>query len=52
MESNDVAKEAMNEIWGILFNLINMAGKPDQLATKIWFRVMVWFEAGQGGKTL
>ena len=25
MESNDVAKAAMNEIWGILFSLINMA---------------------------
>ena len=26
MESNDVAKAAMNEIWGILFSLINVAG--------------------------
>ena len=26
MESNDVAKAAMNEIWGILFSPINMAG--------------------------
>ena len=26
MESNDVAKGAMNEIWGILFSPINMAG--------------------------
>ena len=26
MESNDVAKAAMNEIGGILFNPINMAG--------------------------
>ena len=26
MKSSDVAKAAMNEIWGILFNPINMAG--------------------------
>ena len=26
MESNDVAKAAMSEIWGILFSPINMAG--------------------------
>ena len=26
MESNDVAKAAMNKIWGIVFNPINMAG--------------------------
>ena len=26
MESHDVAKAAMNEIWGILFSPINMAG--------------------------
>ena len=33
MERNDVTKAAMNEIWGILFNLINM---------------VVWLEGGQG----
>ena len=26
MESNDVAKAAMNKIWGILFSANNMAG--------------------------
>ena len=26
MESNDVAKAAMNEVWGILFSPINRAG--------------------------
>ena len=26
MESNDVAKAAINDIWGILFSPINMAG--------------------------
>ena len=26
MESTDVAKAAMNEVWGILFSPINMAG--------------------------
>ena len=26
MESNDVAKATMNEIWGLLFKAINMAG--------------------------
>ena len=26
-KSNDVAKAAMNEIWGILFSPMNMAGK-------------------------
>ena len=29
MESNDVAKAAMNKIWGILFSLINMAGTAE-----------------------
>ena len=29
MESNDVAKVAMNELWGILFNLINMVGMAE-----------------------
>ena len=28
-KSNDVAKAAMNEIWGILFSLINMAGMAE-----------------------
>ena len=26
MEGNDLAKAAMNEIWGFLFSPINMAG--------------------------
>ena len=34
MESNDVAKAAMNEIWGILFSLINMAGMAEPARCK------------------
>ena len=34
MESNDVAKAAMNEIWGILFSLISMAGMAEPFRCK------------------
>ena len=34
MESNDVAKVAMNELWGILFSLINMAGMAEPVRCK------------------
>ena len=39
MESNDVAKAALNEIWGILLSLINMAGMVESAR---------WLEGGQG----
>ena len=34
MESNKVARAAMNEIWGILFSPINMAGMAILVGTK------------------
>ena len=34
MESNDVAKAAMNEIWGILVSLINMADMNEPAGCK------------------
>ena len=34
MESNNVAKPATNEIWGILFSLINMAGMAEPARCK------------------
>ena len=49
MESNDVAKAAMNEIWGILFSLINMVGMAEiARKVRVRFRVIVWLEGGQG----
>ena len=36
MESNGMAKAAMNEIWGILFSLINMAGMGFAARCKGW----------------
>ena len=35
MESNDVAKAAMNEIWGILLSPINMAGMAKLASCKV-----------------
>ena len=34
METNDVAKAAMNEIWGILCSPINMAGMANPTGCK------------------
>ena len=34
MESNDVANAAMNEIWGILFSLINTASMAEPVRCK------------------
>ena len=34
MESNDGAKAAMNEIWELLFNPINMAGMAESARYK------------------
>ena len=35
MESNDVAKVAMNEILGIFFSLINMASMAEPAGCKV-----------------
>ena len=35
MESNDVAKAAMNKIWRILFSLINMASMAEPVRYKV-----------------
>ena len=53
MESNDVAKVTMNEIWGMVFSLINMASMAKQagckgLPQRVRFRVKVWLEGWQG----
>ena len=46
-----MAKAAVNDIWGILFRLINMVGmaKPLTAKVRIRFRVMAQLEGGQRG---
>ena len=44
-----MAKAAMNEIWGISFIPINMAGMAILAAkVRVRFLMMVWLEGGQG----
>ena len=54
MESNDVAKAAMNEIRGICSAQSTWLAWPNQLAAKVRvrFMVMVWLEGKGKGKVL